>query len=243
MNVFVKNFTPGENIHVMKHLMILILFAVMLTACGAGNADSPMPTLMPDPAETVEAVPTDEVKSTATEEVPAAAAVEIDPASLEAGTFRVDVVNNKGETITLEPFVTDDENAKLLYVTGGYSVLDYMDPAYRQIDFTRVTRDNPDAGMTSSDVKLQLPMDVQPGTYTITSMAPNLEDGSVYGAWISIFDGDYAIYDQYEGTITITAVDDETVTGSFTVTGKNDEGYVSTASGAFNQLGAAQPIQ
>lgn len=227
----------------MKITSIILLFAFILSACGGTPADTPMPTLAAMPDASV----TEQIAAPATED---AAAVEgnadlpqIDSSSLEAGAFQVEIVNNKGEQITLEPFVTDNAEARLLYITGGYSAMDFMEPPYRQIDFTRVTRDNPDSGMTSSDVKLQFPMDVQPGTYTINSIAPNLDDGNVYGAWISIFDGDCAIYEEYEGTITITAVDDETITGSFIIVGRGEDGYVSSASGAFNQLGKPQPIQ
>jgi hypothetical protein len=236
----------------MKPFVIILILMLTLTACGGGGDEQVMPTSVVIPGES------DTEADEAVEEAEEASNVDpvdlmtdssitdFDPASLESNTFKIEVTNNKGEKIMLEPFMADDENAKLLYVNSGYSVMDYMDPPFRQMDFTRVTRDNPenpDSGMTSSDIKIQLPMDVQPGTYDINSMAPNLDDASVYGAWISIFDGEYAIYDQYEGTITISEISDESVSGNFAVTGRDEFGNVSTAVGVFNGITQRSLIQ
>lgn len=237
----------------MKAFVIILIFTLSLTACGGSADEQVLPTSVVIPgeenAEEEAATPEadEEVSSVDSADLMSSSSItDFDPASLEPNTFKIEVTNNKGEKVMLEPFMAEDENAALLYVNSGYSVVDYMEPPYRQMDFTRVTRDNPenpDSGMTSSDVKLQLPMDVQPGTYPVTSMAPNLDDGSAFGAWISVFDGEYAIYDQYEGTITISEISDESVSGSFAVTGRDEFGNVSTAVGVFNEITQRSLIQ
>lgn len=217
---------------------VLFGLAVTLAACG-GTPANPVPTVDPRAAEM------NEVAANPTAVVPTEVAVQADapavelgtapdPTSLEEGTFVVHINIPQGEVILTPVPPVDDETD---YVYGDYAPADEITNS-TSISFEVNERVN--EAWYNSQVQLRLPADITPGTYDIETNALMMEEGTV-GAYVDNFTDDdineYVFYDQFEGTITITAIDDERVTGSFAFVGRDDEGHVAQVTGAFNQIG------
>lgn len=213
--------------------------AATLAACGGAPAHTE-PTMAPsaDPLN-VANNPTPAVVSTPqpaqAADAPAVMPGEApDPDSLAEGTFEVEIVIAQG-TVVLTPAPPVDDETDYVYA-------DY-DPADELVNSTSISfeiNERVNEAWYNSKVQLRLPADVTPGTYEIVSNALMMEENTV-GAYVDNFTDDnlteYVFYDQFEGTITITAIDDERVSGSFAFIGRDDEGHIASVTGAFNGIG------
>lgn len=213
--------------------------AATLAACGGAPAN-PVPTVNPLAAEINEtpaqnaAAPT----AAATQAVEAAAPAELrqaaDPSSLEAGSFEVEIEIAQG-TVVLTPVPPVDEETD--YIVGDYTPADDIFKTYT-VSFDLYQRHNDI--WSYSRVQLRLPEGSGPGTYAIETSALLMEDGKI-GAYVDNFTdddiNDYVFYDQFEGSITITDVDAERTSGSFSFVARDGEGHTANVSGAFNAIG------
>jgi hypothetical protein len=227
-------------------LITILLAATLLAACG-GNAAENTPT---PPAETTassenslepEAASTDdgdiktEAAAASADTLPAATLTELDPEQLEPGSFQVEVINRE-VVILLEPREAQTETDDQIFAQHSLPV-DYM--PFHTISFTWHRRVG--EATYSSQVRLQLPADLAPGTYEIETSAMMMEEGKV-GAYVDAFTDNvdpYYFYEEFEGTITITAVEGEAVSGTFDFIGRTQEGWESHVVGVFNQITTA----
>jgi hypothetical protein len=214
--------------------------AATLAACGGAPAN-PVPTVDPraagmnDVANPTAVVPTLVAEPAQQVAAPAAELAEApDPASLEEGTFVVNIHIPQGEVVLTPVPPVDDETD---YVYGDYN------PADAIINSTSISfeiNERVNEAWYNSQVQLRLPADVTPGTYPIETNALMMEEGKV-GAYVDNFTDDdineYVFYEHFEGSITITEIDGERVSGSFAFVGRDEGGNVAQVTGAFNQIG------
>ena len=212
--------------------------AATLAACGGAPA-SPVPTVDPRAAEINEvaanptAAPTEAAVQLA--DVPAVVLGEApDPTSLEEGTFEVRIHIAQGEVVLTPVPPVDDETD---YVYGDYSP---ADPIMNSTSISFEINERVNEAWYNSQVQLRLPAGVTPGVYEIETNALMMEEGKV-GAYVDNFtDNDlteYVFYDRFEGSITITEIDEDRASGSFAFVGRDDEGHVANVTGAFNRIG------
>lgn len=213
--------------------------AASLAACGGAPAN-PVPTVNPLAAQMNETpAPNDAAPTTAPAQAvqaaaPAALRQAADPSSLEAGTFEIEIEIAQG-TVVLTPVPPVDDETD--YIVGDYNPADEIFKTYT-VSFDLFQRHN--EIWSYSRVQIRLPEDSGPGTYPIETSALLMEDGKV-GAYVDNFTdddmNDYVFYDQFEGTITITAIDGERASGSFSFVARDDEGHTANVTGAFNGIG------
>jgi hypothetical protein len=213
--------------------------AATLAACGGAPANL-VPTVNPLADQMNETpAPNDAAPTTApTQAVQVDASAELrqasDPSSLEAGTFEVEIEIEQG-TVVLTPVPPVDDETD--YIVGDYTPADDIFKTYT-VSFDLYERHN--EIWSYSRVQIRLPEGSGPGTYDVETSAMLMEDGKI-GAYVDNFTdddiNDYVFYDQFEGTITITEIDDERASGSFSFVARDDEGHTANVSGAFNGIG------
>lgn len=217
-------------------LTTLMLLALLIAACGGATdtaTDTPTETESPAidaddiqsgqaPVETNE--PEANVSDTSNVALP-----DTDPASLEPGTYHVEVTNRHG-TKVLELMPPTEDSTE--YMGVSYNIVTELQ--HRAVSFDWVWQDG--AGSARSQVILYLPLDVTAGTHPIEGYMYDFFGEPRVGASVSAFADAMDFYTQYEGTIVITAVTDETISGTFAFTARGEDGIISTVTGVFNQI-------
>lgn len=230
--------------HIMLHIRhaIILGIAATLAACGGTPAnpvstpDSHVEQMNVEGAESpaVAAVLTAQPELQSTNALAASIGTAPDPASLADGTFEVEVHVPQG-TVVLTPVPPVDDETP--YVFADFTPADDIIQS-NSISFQMHERVN--GAWYYSQVQLRLPAGATPGTYEIVSNALLMDENTV-GAYVDNFTDDdlteYVFYEQFEGTITITDIDDERVSGSFAFLGRTEEGHVANVTGAFNNIG------
>lgn len=226
-----------------KRLTLIAALSLVVAACSP-NAQNPTQSPTNQPAQVDTPAPAQpDVQDTPLAPVAAAPLTEstltnLDPERLDEGSFEVEIINPQGTRLLERIDPTDDESE---YTWADYNPASEFLPDVN-VSFNWNRRVN--QAWYTSKVSVQLPGDVAPGTYPITGSALLGETG-IAGAYVDSFSNDsanYAFYEQYDGSVTITEVDEDTISGSFTFTGRTEEGQVSQVTGVFNDIAISNGI-